>query len=187
MPRKPDARTRIASPDELTRLLANAKPGLRCLILLCFQTAMRFSEALSICPANYDQQNHTVTFTGKGGVTNQLPVTEEIAALFASAAPASATDSFVLALSETATATSTLQNQWKALKKKAGVDPSLRIHDLRRTQATAVYRSTKDMRLVQQLLSHRRMESTFHYLAPHDPKNLKPILEAIQPATKVIQ
>ena len=187
MPRKPDARTRIASADELTRLLAEAKPGLRCLILLCLSTAMRLSEAMSICQANYDATNKTVTFKGKGGVTNQLPVTEEIAALFASAAPATANESFVLALSENANATSTMQSQWDALKKKVGVDPRLRIHDLRRTQAAAVYRSTKDLRLVQQLLGHRRMESTFLYLAPHDPHNLKPLIEAIQPTTKVLQ
>jgi integrase len=46
-----------------------------------------------------------------------------------------------------------------------GLDPSeYGTHSLRRTKATLIYRRTKNLRAVQILLGHRKMESTVRYL-----------------------
>src|ERR1700756_1624658 len=46
-----------------------------------------------------------------------------------------------------------------------GLDPALYgAHSLRRTKATLIYRKTGDLRAVQLLLGHRRIESTVRYL-----------------------
>jgi site-specific recombinase XerD len=46
-----------------------------------------------------------------------------------------------------------------------GVDPrEYGTHSLRRTKATLVYRTTKNLRAVQLLLAHRRIGSTVRYL-----------------------
>jgi len=37
-------------------------------------------------------------------------------------------------------------------------------HSLRRTRATPIYRRTKNLRAVQLLLGHRKLESTVRYL-----------------------
>jgi integrase len=37
-------------------------------------------------------------------------------------------------------------------------------HSLRRTKATLIYRRTKNLRAVQLLLGHRKLESTVRYL-----------------------
>jgi integrase len=37
-------------------------------------------------------------------------------------------------------------------------------HSLRRTKATLIYRRTKNLRAIQLLLGHRRLESTVTYL-----------------------
>ena len=46
-----------------------------------------------------------------------------------------------------------------------GLDPALYgTHSLRRTKATLIYRRTKNLRAVQLLLGHRKIESTVRYL-----------------------
>jgi integrase len=46
-----------------------------------------------------------------------------------------------------------------------GLDPAeYGTHSLRRTKATIIYRRTKNLRAVQILLGHRKMESTVRYL-----------------------
>ena len=51
---------------------------------------------------------------------------------------------------------------WIAL---TGADPTeYGTHSLRRTKATLIYRQTKNLRAVQLLLGHRKIESTVRYL-----------------------
>ena len=46
-----------------------------------------------------------------------------------------------------------------------GADPTeYGTHSLRRTKATLIYRQTKNLRAVQLLLGHRKIESTVRYL-----------------------
>jgi integrase len=55
-----------------------------------------------------------------------------------------------------------LVKQWIALM---GADPAeYGTHSLRRTKATLIYRKTKNLRAVQLLLGHRKIESTVRYL-----------------------
>ena len=55
-----------------------------------------------------------------------------------------------------------LVKSWAAL---AGLDPAgYGTHSLRRTKATLIYRNTKNLRAVQLLLGHTKLESTVRYL-----------------------
>src|SRR3546814_11604216 len=55
-----------------------------------------------------------------------------------------------------------LLDQWLA---EIGLEPALfGIHSLRRTKATLIYRRTGNLRAVQLLLGHRKIESTVRYL-----------------------
>ena len=55
-----------------------------------------------------------------------------------------------------------LLNNWPAL---IGLDPSIfGTHSLRRTKATLIYRKTGNLRAVQLLLGHTKIESTVRYL-----------------------
>ena len=55
-----------------------------------------------------------------------------------------------------------LVNRWVAM---VGLDPAdYGTHSLRRTKATLIYRRTKNLRAVQLLLGHRKLESTVRYL-----------------------
>ncbi len=71
--------------------------------------------------------------------------------------------------------------QWKALKKRAGIRPELRIHDLRRTVAEDVWDATLDLRAVQAQLGHQSPTTTARYLANRIAlQDLKPILRKVQ-------
>jgi site-specific recombinase XerD len=49
--------------------------------------------------------------------------------------------------------------------RELGADPSAySTHSIRRTQASLIYRRTKNLRAVQLLLGHSKMESTVRYL-----------------------
>jgi integrase len=49
--------------------------------------------------------------------------------------------------------------------KGAGLDPArYGTHSMRRTKATLIYRQTKNLRAVQILLGHSKLESTVRYL-----------------------
>ena len=55
-----------------------------------------------------------------------------------------------------------LVSKWVSL---AGLDPSLfGTHSIRRTKATLIYRKTRNLRAVQLLLGHTKIESTVRYL-----------------------
>ena len=55
-----------------------------------------------------------------------------------------------------------LVSQWVSM---IGLDPVLYgTHSLRRTKATLIYRRTKNLRAVQLLLGHRKLDSTVRYL-----------------------
>ncbi len=77
---------------------------------------------------------------------------------------------------------------WQKAKKKAHANPSLWMHDLRRTAAVALYEVSKDLRVVEQMLGHKSLSSTITYLEHRDPGKLRPYLEAIyKPKTETIQ
>jgi integrase len=49
--------------------------------------------------------------------------------------------------------------------REIGLDPAeYGAHSMRRTKATLIYRRTKNLRAVQILLGHKKMESTIRYL-----------------------
>ena len=57
---------------------------------------------------------------------------------------------------------SRILNSWL---ESIGLDPSVYgTHSIRRTKASLIYRRTKNLRAVQLLLGHRKLESTVRYL-----------------------
>jgi len=176
----PVQRAIIARPDEVDRILQNANLGLRLHVLLCLDCALRAAESMSAGPHNYNQAEKQLTLRIKGGRTVTIPVTDRIATILEAALQVTPPgESFVFTLAGPHSRFG-MQAQWRALKKKTGVRKELHFHDLRRTTATRAYEATKDLRTVQQLLSHSSLMSTIRYIAPLDPQKLKPLIEAIR-------
>ena len=179
--RKPEPRGVTATPEQISRILAAAPPFLRLFVLLCWQTALRYREAMSAAPANYDAERHLLTIPVKGAKHRTIPVTPEIEALFAAAVvdPGEQQTPFVWLLRRKKSKAGTWQgsdegirNAWNRLTAKLGIH-GLHPHDLRRTTATDLYRLSKDLRAVQQYLGHSSLAATTHYLAPLSEEQLR--------------
>jgi len=182
----PRARTIIATPQEIAALHRHAEPWMQLYLHLCGQLGLRFSEAYSIAEQHWNQEAHTITFTKKGGDPHTLPTTEEIERLFR-LAPEGPPDKPYFArlmgrghtktgvLSKTA-----LREAWHRLKLRAGVNPALIIHDLRRTVAVTAYALTKDIVSVSHLLGHANISTTSWYLQHRDPAQLSMLTQLLR-------
>lgn len=180
--RMPSAEPRpvTARSEEIKTLLGAAKPAMRLLIHLCSGSGLRIAEALSLAPANVTLETQIATFIQKGRRPRTAPLTDEAIKLIRTAPNHGPFTPLIDAIEGRAITKRAWQDRWYKLLLKTGVNKNLHIHDLRRTLATRAYALTKDIRVVQQLLGHKALSSTLHYLAPLDTQNLKPIIEQIQ-------
>jgi len=178
--RQPGPRTLIAQDDELQRLLQNAEPWLRCWLLLTGGLALRFSEALHLPYAAWNQGANTLTLTTKGHQTLTLPVTPELTDLLTLCPQPDPMTPILQLLRGEKVSREIVRRAWNRLKEKAHVNKHLRPHDLRRTVAVRLYNQTHDIIAVQQLLGHTNLRSTAWYLAHYDPARLKPLLVNLQ-------
>ena len=183
--RKPPAREVIATDQETADLIANAPPWLRLFLYLARDLGLRFAEAASIAPANYDPDTQTITYTKKGGNLNTLPITEPIAHLISIAQQtADPTTPYIALLRGKPTTRHTINREWAQLKKLANTRKEIHIHDLRRTFAETAYEKTKDIRAVSQALGHESLANTATYLKHRDPEKLRALIEAARFQTR---
>jgi len=182
-PKYPGPRTVIATQEELAKLLAYAPPWQRCWLELTAVLGMRFAEARRLCRAHFNPAQKTITFPTKGNRTNTLPATDELQTFFRVAPRTDDPNTPLIdALAGREMTNEFLYKRWYELKAKAGVNPQLRPHDLRRTLAVSIYDLTKDIRAVQQTLGHQNLLTTCLYLEHHDPANIRPILAQLRPS-----
>jgi len=169
----PLARTVTADDAEFQRLYFLADNWMRAILLLTRTLGLRHSEALAITPRHLDKHSMTVSFPRKCEGTSQLPLSNDLAQLFAAAQAIDPDQPIVTTLRGHSVSRSAVGAHFNALKRRARVNPALHIHDLRRTAATRVYEETADLRVAQQLLGHTRLETTLHYLGTIDTNKLR--------------
>ncbi len=171
--RRPEPRAVVADPPQIQRLLSNALPHMRLFVLLCWQLALRFSEALAVTPASWNPLDRTVTIPTKGGKPRCIPTTKEIDDLIDAASKlGDRHTSAINILHGKGLQPIGVRQAWASLCRKAGVQ-GIHPHDLRRTVLTELYRQTHDIRAVQQYAGHSQMTSTLHYLAPLKEEQLR--------------
>lgn len=183
-----ELRTRCATEAEANRLLTQGPSWLQLLVQLCLTLALRSGEAMRITEESWNRSAREISVRTKGGRARVLPITDEIEALMRVACMNDAPKDTPLVWrlagprdGKWKRSIVTLQSNWHAWKKLLGVDPQLRLHDLRRTRATQIYRQTRDVRLSQQFLGHESLASTAYYLAPWDTEQLRKMLHDLTP------
>jgi integrase len=187
--RKSAPRNVTATAKEKSALLRAANPAMKCFILLCSDLAIRSGAAVKIAPPNYNMERMEISFRTKFDGAQVLPVTTELAALFARC-DGDPSIPFVSQLSVCGHAKqTTMINYFARLRRKVGITRKLTPHDFRRTTAVAAYQITKDLRIVQVLLGHEELATTMHYLDLRNTSVNQSLLEAakLNPTTETIQ
>jgi integrase len=177
---RPRSRGVTASGEELARLFKSPRPFLRLFMLLYFQSGLRFSETLRVTPRTWNPDRHSVTVQVKGGRIRTVTVTPDVEELFHTAGDPEPDTPFLHALYGRPFSPSTLRDAWAEEKRRSGVNPNLNAHDLRRTAATILYTATKDLRIPQELLGHKNLNSTLAYLAPLHPDDARKYAELLR-------
>jgi integrase len=175
---EPESRDVIATPDELARLQAAAGAWEKCLLAMLSGLGLRRNEAIRLSPANYNAETRMLTYKTKGGKTNKLPATGELRA-FLELIGTDIEDPntpILQLLAGHKVGVACVDHAWDRLRIRARVNPSLRMHDLRRTVATAVYDKTHDLRLASHLLGHKSLSTTLKYLRHTEHRDISPLL-----------
>ncbi len=165
-------RTNTATREQIDAMLRGAPVHMRLFILLCWQLALRFNEAMHVTPRFWNEESNTITIEVKGGKTRTLPLTPEITSLLGATRHGDPDESCVSILYGKPIAPETVRSNFYRIQLACGLT-NLTPHDLRRTTATALYEASKDLRAVQQYLGHSDMTSTLRYLAPLKEEQLR--------------
>ena len=105
-------------------------------VLLTFaaHTALRRSDCLRAAPVHYNPDKQTLTISQKKtGHLVTVPVTDELASLLNSTPEGDPATPYYVHWRGKPITNSGFANAWQVLKRKAGVNPHLWLHDLRRT------------------------------------------------------
>lgn len=180
LPRPGKQRTRIATDEERARLWTAASAELKFCLLCWTELGLRFREPLRIKPEDIDAEHRTVSVLTKGDKHINLPVPRKLEEFLAAIGPFDNGVPIVTQIHGTpANPQAYIREQWLQARRKAGIATDLRIHDLRRTLATRLYRATLDPKIVQQALGHENLSTTSNYLAPLETPELRAKLESI--------
>lgn len=173
-------RVRIATEAERQAIWQAAGPALRMCLVFWTELGIRFTEPLSIRPEDIDHHNNTVSCITKNQKFRTLPLTAKLQELLAAAEPLAPQIPIIRQLARCRGDLAwNIRRQWIKAKRAAGVDFNLRVHDLRRTMATTLYRATLDTVAVQDALGHENLATTASYLAPTEPERLKDMMNSI--------
>ncbi len=179
----PTPRTVTATNAHYAAIYQKAPLWLKAVLAMCRDTGMRRGEAAAIRPCDWQEDTNVVTISRKKGAQSKLPLTPALAQMFRAARMQSQVEPVIRSLGYQGSGDAGT-NIWAAFdraKAAAGLaDLDLTIHDLRRTVAQAVYDNTHDVRIVQQILGHKRLTSTLHYLVRGNPEEIAAHLQAAQ-------
>ena len=182
--RQPAPRVIIASPEEIAALYAFASGWQRFLITLALTHGLRRAEALRLCTAHYNAQDQTIAVPTKGNQVHSFLACREVRDTIALLAGQDRNTPVAELLRGRPLSKHVMHQSWDELRHRAGVNPKLRFHDLRRTCAVNIYRETRDLREVQQVLGHKQLLTTCVYLAHVDPKNIRPVIDQMRAEAK---
>jgi integrase len=176
----PAPRNVTVTQGQRDMIMNAAGVGMRCWLLFCSDLAIRSGTAVKLSPSNYNAEAQTISFRTKCGAGQTLPVTEELRELLECATECEPLTPYVQFFRKRHGAgVVTLRTAFKKMLKDLGLKKHIVPHDLRRTTAVRTLEVTQDLRLVQALLGHKKMNSTFHYL---DHRNTQVSLATLEAA-----
>ena len=181
MEQENNTRDRWLTVDEEQRLLHEAAPWLRELMVFAVHTGMRQGEILGLTWAGVDLFRRTVTvFKSKNGERRTIPLNHTALDLLKQsyATRHRETDLVFASHAHTRLNTSNISRSLHHALEKAKIT-DFHFHDLRHTCATRMVQAGVDLYKVQRLLGHKSPIMTQRY-AHHYPESLRDGVEALE-------
>jgi integrase len=177
---EPEERVREASPDEEAKLLAHMRPDYHPIFKFSLASGVRMSGLLNLQWSDIDWGNRTVQIAGKGGKNYKIPLSAEMRAIIFPLQGRHPTAVFTYAVQRTRggriagelrpITKEGLKSEFSRARESAGIPSSYedpqrgyRWHDNRHTRATRLLRKTGNLKMVQKLLGHKKIETTVKY------------------------
>jgi integrase len=166
---------RILTRDEMDRLVTNASPRLRPIVLIALNTGMRKGEILHLRWHDVDFDNHFLFLKQtKSNRPRKVPMSRFVADVLGAI---KRSGEFVFVNPKTGKPLSDLQTPFKAACHKAGIS-DLRFHDLRHTAATYMVIGGIDLVTVKEILGHATIQMTMRYAHP-TPENKRKAVDVL--------
>ena len=166
---------RILSREEIDRLVANASPRLKPILLIALNTGMRKGEILHLRSHDVDLDNQFFFLKQtKSNKPRKIPMSGFVTDVLRSI---KRTGEFLFANPNTGKPLSDLQTPFKAACRRAGIS-DLRFHDLRHTAATYMVIGGIDLVTVKEILGHATIQMTMRYAHP-TPENKRKAVEVL--------
>jgi integrase len=163
---------RFLKEDEEERILKVCAPHIRNLIIFLVDTGARLSEALDLTWEHVELSEHQRSYARlirtKNGRPRQIPLTSRLHHIFKAQHENSTNPDqpvFLYSCGNDPIGKPFRHpfGAWKTALRKAGVDQSFRIHDLRHTFASRLVSRGVPLYDVSKLLGHRSMNMTLRY------------------------
>lgn len=179
---EPQERVRELSEEEETRLFDELRPCYHPIALFALASGVRLSGCLKLRWQDIDWGNRKVTIRGKGGRDYTIPLSKEMRAILFPEQRHHAEVVFTYTAQRTRDdriqgqnypiTESGLMSEWRRALAETGIT-DYRWHDHRHTKATRLLRKAGNLKLVQKLLGHTRIETTSRYAHVTDEDLLK--------------
>jgi len=155
-------RERIITPEEESKLLAEASPRLRPLLILALDTGMRRGEILGLTSDRLDLRQAEILLTQtKNGRFRRIPLTDRALEILRPLTPGPTPTGHVFTQRD-GRPMRDIREGFAGAVARANLT-GIRFHDLRHTFATRLATSGVDIVTVQRLLGHQTLAMTQRY------------------------
>ena len=157
----------VLAPEEVHELLARVRnPMLRMALRVIYSCGLRLSEGLHLKVGDIDSKRMLVRVqNGKGGKDRYVPLAQKtleyLRAYWLTYRPRSWL--FPAKSGDLPLCPSTLQKAFRAAVRQSGLKKQVSVHSLRHSYATHLLEGGEDLRVIQEILGHRRPQTTAIY------------------------
>jgi integrase len=175
-----DERVRELSADEEQRFIENIRPDYLAILLFSLASGIRMAGCLALRWTDIDWSGREIRVMGKGGKHYRIPLSSQMRGLLWALQGRHSEAVFTYVVQRTRQGrvrgeyrpmtTSGLKTEFRRARQAAGLpstyedfERGYRWHDNRHTRATRLLRLTGNLKMVQKVLGHRRIETTAKY------------------------
>lgn len=141
----------------INKIVRNAAPHLRPIILTAVYTGLRLGRILSLTWEQVDLENNQIVFLGKNGRNQSVPIVPALADILRNQP-----HDYPYVFTYYGHRILSIKKGWRAALQRADV-PYQSFHTLRHTTATWLLRDSHDLRLVKDVLGHASIQTTLKY------------------------